>query len=282
MTREIPVARITEAVARLCREANLQLPPDVLAALSQAQRQEESPLGRQTLGRILENAALAAQEGIPLCQDCGTALIFLELGQDSHIAGGDLHEALQEGVRRGYREGYLRPSMVSQPFTARRNTGDNTPAVVHTEVVPGEGLKLAVMTKGGGAENKSRLALLSPGAGAQGIADFVAQAVAEAGSDPCPPVILGLGIGGTAEKAMLLSKKALLRRVGEPHPDPEVAELERLVLSRVNDLGIGPAGFGGRITALAVHAETFPCHIASLPLAVSFQCHSARHREASL
>ncbi|MBI4216371.1 MAG: fumarate hydratase [Chloroflexi bacterium] len=282
MAREIPIARITEAVARLCREANLQLPPDVLEALSQAQRQEESPLGRQTLGRILENAALAAQEGIPLCQDCGTALIFLEMGQDSHIAGGDLHEAIQEGVRRGYRDGYLRPSIVRQPFTARRNTGDNTPAVVHTEVVPGEGLKLSVMTKGGGAENKGRLAMLSPGAGAQGIAGFVAQAVAEAGSDPCPPVILGLGIGGTAEKAMLLSKKALLRRVGEPHPDPEVAELERLVLSRVNDLGIGPAGFGGRITALAVHAETFPCHIASLPLAVSFQCHSARHREASL
>jgi len=209
-------------------------------------------------------------------------VVFLEIGQDAHIRGGDLHSAVEEGVRQGYSRGYLRKSMVHQPFSARVNTGDNTPAMLHTEIVPGDRVRVIVMTKGGGAENMSRLAMLKPADGRDGILDTVVRAVDEAGGKPCPPLILGVGIGGTAETAMLLAKKSLLRPVGQPSPDPEIAALERDILARVNDLGIGPLGLGGRTTALAVHAATMPCHIASLPLALNFQCHSARHREAVL
>ena len=255
---------------------------DVLAALRQAQQAEESELGREVLGQIIENARIAQQEQMPLCQDCGTAVVFLEVGQEAHIAGGDLHAAVEEGVRQGYTQGYLRKSIVSQPFSARINTKDNTPPVIHTEIVPGDQLKIIVMPKGGGAENMSRLAMLKPGEGRQGIIDFVLKTVNEAGGSPCPPLIVGLGIGATAEKAMLSAKKALLRPIAEPNPDAEIAELEKEVLGRVNDSGIGPLGFGGRTTALAVHAEVMPTHIASLPVAVNLQCHSARYKEVVL
>jgi fumarate hydratase subunit alpha len=280
--REIQASEIRQAVARLCLEANFEMGDDVLAALREAMAREESALGRDILGQLIENAGIARQERLPLCQDCGTALVFLEVGQDAHVAGGDLHAAIEEGVRQAYAEGHLRKSIVSQPFTARKNTGDNTPPVIHTEIVPGDRLSLTVMTKGGGAENMSRLAMLKPGDGKEGILGVVEAAIEEAGGKPCPPLIIGIGIGGTAEMAMLLAKKSLLRPVGQPSPDPEVAELERDALTHVNDLGVGPMGLGGRITALAVHAVAAPTHIASLPVAVNFQCHSARHRQAVL
>ncbi len=280
--REISAATVTDTVARLFREANYALGPDVIAALEKARAAEESPPGHEVLTTILENARVAGTDGVPLCQDCGAAVVFMELGQDAHITGGNLTEAINEGVRRAYDEGFLRKSMVVHPFSSRTNTGDNTPAVIHTDIVPGENVKVTVLPKGGGAENMAKLGMLLPAAGRQGIIDFVTQAVEEASSKPCPPVIVGVGIGGTADKVMSLAKHALIRMVGEPSPDPEVAELERDILHTVNDLGIGPMGYGGRVTALAVHAEVFPTHITSLPVAVNLQCHSARHRTAML
>ena len=280
--REIKASSIFQAVAQLCQQANFELGEDVITALKRAQQAEESPLGREVLSQLLENARIAKQERLPLCQDCGTAVVFLEIGQDTHITGGDLYDAVEEGVRQGYTEGYLRKSIVSQPFSARVNTNDNTPPVIHTEIVPGDQVKITVMPKGGGAENMTRLATLKPGEGQKGIIDLVITTVDEAGGKPCPPLIVGLGIGGTAEAAMLLAKKALLRPVAKPSPDPETAELEAELLTRINNLGIGPLGFGGRITALAVHAEVMPTHIASLPVAINLQCHSARHKEAIL
>ncbi len=280
--RDIDAREITKSVSRLFQEANFFLPEDVSAALRRARETEESPAGRDVLNRILENADVSPREKIPLCQDTGTAVVFIELGQDAHVVGGDLYAAINEGVRQGYQEGYLRKSMVSQPYSARVNTRDNTPAVIHTEIVPGDRLKVTVLPKGGGAENMARLTMLTPSAGRQGIIDFVVKAVDEAGSNPCPPVIVGVGVGGTAEMTMLLAKKALLRPVGAPNLNTEVAELEKEILQRVNSLGVGPMGYGGRITALAVHVEVFPCHIASMPVAVNLQCHSARHKAATL
>ena len=267
-------------MSRLFQEACHYLPEDVLNALKQAQKAEASPVGREVLDRILENADIAAREQIPLCQDTGDAVAFLELGQEVHIVGGDLYSAINEGVRQGYNEGYLRKSMVDRPFSARINTQDNTPAIIYTDIVPGDKLKIIVKPKGGGAENMSRLAMLRPAQGREGVIDFVVDTVDKAGSNPCPPVIVGVGIGGTAEKAFILAKRALLRKLGEPNPDAETAELEREILKRVNNLGIGPIGYGGRITALAVHIEVFPSHIASLPVAVNLDCHSCRHKEA--
>jgi len=280
--REIEASAVTEAVARLCQEANFELGDDVIAALEQARQAEESPLGREVLDKFLENARIAREECLPLCQDCGTAVVFLEAGQDAHVVGGDLYAAVEEGVRQGYGGGYLRKSMVNQPFSARVNTQDNTPPVIHAEIVPGDRLKITVMSKGGGAENMSRLAMLKPGDGRLGVIDFAVRAVEEAGGKACPPLIVGLGIGGTTDSVMLLAKKALLRPVGTPNPDSEIAELEREILAGINDLGIGPLGFGGRTTALAVHAEAMASHIASLPVAVNLQCHSARHKETIL
>ncbi len=282
LMREIEAKDITEAVARLCQQANFELGGDVLKALAKARQKEKSPLGKDALDKIIENARIAREESLPLCQDCGTAVVFLEIGQEVHIGGGDLYAAVTEGVRQGYSQGYLRKSVVSQPFSSRANTGDNTPAVIHTEIVPGDRLRIAVMPKGSGAENMSRLAMLKPGAGRQGIIDLVLATVEAAGGNPCPPLIIGLGIGATAEKAMLLAKKALLRPVGRPSPDGEVARLEEEILTGVNALGIGPLGLGGTTTALAVQAEVLPTHLASLPLAVNLQCHSARHREVVL
>lgn len=280
--REISSDRITTEVARLCREANYFLPQDVLDALEQSLSLEQSPIGRQTLEQIIENAKLAGQEQMAICQDCGATVVYLEAGQDVHIVGGSLYEAINEGVRRGYDTGYLRKSMVNQPFSARINTKDNTPAVIHADIVPGDKLKITIVPKGGGSENMSRLFMLTPSKGRQGIIDSVVKAVEEAGSNPCPPIIVGVGIGGTAERAMELAKRVLLRKVGAHNPDPEAAELEKEIFERVNALGIGPQGYGGTVTALAVNVEIFPAHIASMPLAVNLQCHAARHKEIIL
>jgi len=280
--REIDVKEITKTVSQLFQEACYYLPEDVLNALKQARQTEESPIGCNVLDKIIENVDISAKEQIPICGDTGVAVVFLEIGQDIHIAGGDIYCAINEGVRQGYAEGYLRKSMVSQPFSARTNTGDNTPAVIHTTIVPGDKLKIIALPKGAGSENMARLAMLSPAMGRQGVIDFVVNAVDKAGSNPCPPHIVGVGIGGTVEKTIILAKRALLRRVGEPNPDAEVAELETEILERVNRLGIGPAGYGGRATALAVHVEVFPSHIASLPVAVNIQCWCARQKVAIL
>jgi fumarate hydratase subunit alpha len=280
--KEIDAGEVIETVARLCQEGNYFLPEDVARALRESADREESPLGRDILKQILENADIAAKEHLPLCQDCGCAVVLLEVGQDVHIRGGELCTAVEDGVRKGYSEGYLRKSMVLRPFSARVNTKDNCPPVIHTKIVPGDHLKVVLMPKGGGSENMSRLTMLLPAQGRPGVVDYVLKAVEEAGSNPCPPVIVAVGIGGTADKAVLLAKEALLRSVGEPNPDSEVADLERELLQRINALGIGPQGFGGTTTALAVHVEVFPCHIASLPVAVNIQCHSARHKEAVL
>jgi fumarate hydratase subunit alpha len=280
--RDIQVREIVDIVANLCVESNYYLGDDVLAALRAYRKRESSPTGREVLDQILENAKIAEEQRMPLCQDCGLTVVFLELGQDAHIVGGDLNEAVAEGVRRGYADGYLRKSMVDQPFSARVNTKDNTPPVIHTTMVPGDQLKITVAPKGGGSENMSQLGMLKPADGRQGVIDFAVESVRRAGANPCPPIIVGVGIGGSAEKAMWLAKHSLLREVGQPSSDPEVADLEAEILDRVNRIGIGPQGFGGLTTALAVHAETFPCHIASMPVAVNIQCHSARHKEAVL
>jgi len=280
--REIKAKDITDTVAQLCQRANFELDENTLDALKQAQQSEQSPVGKEILHQLIENARVAEAKSLPLCQDCGSAVIFLEVGQDTHVVGGDLDAAVSEGVSQGYTQGYLRKSMVSQPFSERKNTRDNTPPIVHTEIVPGDHIRIICLPKGAGSENMSRLAMLRPGDGREGIIDFVVKAVDEAGASPCPPLIIGLGIGATSEGVMLLAKKALLRPIGQPNPDPEIAALEKELLSRINDLGIGPMGVGGISTALAVHVEARPTHIASLPVAINFQCHSARHKEARL
>jgi fumarate hydratase subunit alpha len=280
--REIKARDVAATVAQLCQRANSELDEDVVAALKSAQQTEASPLGKEVMHQLLENTRVAERRQLPLCQDCGTAVIFLEIGQETHVVGGDLYQAISEGVRTGYTQGYLRKSMVTQPFSERKNTADNTPPVIHAEIVPGNRIKVICLPKGAGSENMSRLAMLKPGDGREGIIDLVVRTVEEAGANPCPPLTIGLGIGGTAEEVMLLAKKALLRPLGELNPDPEVAELEQELLSRINDLGIGPLGLGGTTTALAVHAEVRPTHIASLPVAINFQCHCARHKEARL
>lgn len=280
--REITTGQITETLARLCQDAARNLPEDVVAALRRAESSEESPLAKQVLAEILENADLARRETLPLCQDTGTAVVFVEVGQDVHVVGGALVDAINAGVAKGYTEGYLRKSIADKPFSARKNTQDNTPAVIHTEIVPGEKLKLTVMPKGGGCENMSRLAMLLPGAGKEGITNVVLRAVEESGGNPCPPVIVGVGIGGTAEYAMTLAKKGLTRQVGKHNPDQETAEFEKELLEKVNALGLGPQAVGGRNTALAVHIETYPTHITALPVAINLQCHSARLKSAEL
>lgn len=279
--REIEAKDITVAVKKICMDANFFLGEDVLAAFEKFKKEEDSPIGKHILELLQENAKIAKEELVPMCQDCGFAVIFVELGQEVHIRGGGLEEAINEGVRQGYKEGYLRKSILSDPIM-RANTGDNTPAVVHVQVVPGDKLKLIVAPKGGGSENMSGVKMLKPSDGIEGVKNFVIQRVKEAGSNPCPPIVVGVGIGGTFEVAALISKKALLRPLGEPSPDPEAAALEKELLSRVNNLGIGPQGLGGRTTALAVHVEKYPCHIASLPVAVNINCHAARHKEAVL
>ena len=274
--REISTNSISDRVRDACIEACNVVPEDVLAALRRAREAEESPIGRDVLDQLIENARIAREEAVPVCQDTGFALVFVELGQDVRITGGGLYDAVNEGVRRGYDEGYLRKSIVRHPLD-RVNTGDNTPAVIHTELVPGDKLRITVAPKGGGSENMSAARMLKPSDGADGVKRFVVETVREAGSNPCPPVIVGVGLGGTMEKAALLSKKAILRQVGESSPNSVDAKLESELLELVNGTGVGPSGLGGRVTALAVHVESYPCHIASLPVAVTIQCHAARH-----
>jgi fumarate hydratase subunit alpha len=278
--REINVKLITEKVRDLCIKANTDLGEDVLQAFDRAMGREESPLGMEILKELKENARIAKEENVPICQDTGFAVVFVELGQDVHLVGGDLNKAIQEGVRQGYRDGFLRKS-ICHPFT-RANTGDNTPAIIHTEVVPGDKVKITVAPKGGGSENMSRVTMLTPSDGIEGIKRFVVQRVKESGSNPCPPTIVGVGIGGTFEQSALLAKKSLLRSLGSGNPDPELDKLELEILSEINKLGIGPQGLGGRTTSLAVHILMMPCHIASFPLAVNIQCHAQRHKEAKI
>jgi fumarate hydratase subunit alpha len=275
--REIDVRLITEQVRDLCIQANIDLGEDVLQAFDRAIEKEESPVAVDILKELKENARIAKEEKVPICQDTGFAVVFVELGQDVHLVGGSLSEAIHEGVRRGYREGYLRKS-ICHPFT-RTNTGDNTPAVIHTEMVPGDRIKITLAPKGAGSENMSRVVMLTPSEGVEGIKRFVIQRVKEAGSNPCPPTIVGVGIGGTMEQAALLAKKSLLRPLGSKNPSPELDQLESEMLAGINQLGIGPQGLGGRTTSLAVHVLMMACHIASLPLAVNIQCHVQRHKE---
>ncbi|MDD3249572.1 MAG: fumarate hydratase [Smithellaceae bacterium] len=278
MIRRVRAQQITRAVRKLFIEANTALNPDVISALKRALKKEESPIGRQVLEKILENARVARRTEMPICQDTGLAVLFVEIGQEVHITGGDLREAVGEGVRQAYVDGYLRKS-VCDPLT-RANTKDNTPAVIHVDLVPGNQLKITAMPKGGGSENMSAARMLTPAAGIEGIKKFILETVEAAGANPCPPIIVGVGIGGSLEQACILAKKALLRPVGKKHKtDKRLARMERELLEKINALGIGPAGFGGRITALAVSAEMMPCHIASLPVAVNIQCHVARHKE---
>jgi len=278
--KQISCRTITEQVKKMCMEANFDLGDDVLQAFSAARQSEEAPIGREIMDLLIENARIAKDESIPMCQDTGFAVFFVELGEAVRIVDGTLIAALNEGVRQGYGEGYLRKS-ICHPFT-RKNTGDNTPAVVHVDLVPGERLKIIFAPKGGGSENMSRVTMLRPSDGKKGIKDFVVTRVKESGANPCPPTVVGVGIGGTFEKAALLAKKALLRPLGSASPDPELAAFEQEIFEAINNLGIGPQGFGGRTTSLAVHIEMFPCHIASLPVAVNINCHAHRHTEVIL
>ena len=273
MVREVSAKQITEAVARMCIRANTVLPEDVKTAIAAARLGEDWPVACTVLEHIVENYSI--EDGTPICQDTGMACVFLEIGQDVHICG-DLRGAVDEGVRRGYIDGYLRKSVVSDPIH-RVNTGDNTPAMLYTELVPGDRVKITVAPKGFGSENMSRIAMLKPSDGIEGVRDFVVDTVAQAGPNPCPPIVVGVGIGGTFDKCALLAKKALLREIGQHHPEPYYRALEEELLERINELGIGPQGFGGRTTALAVHVETMPTHIAGLPCAVNINCHVSRH-----
>lgn len=281
MSRVIECRQISEAVARLCREANCDLGGAERRLLERAFAEEVSPAGRAALGQLIENADIARDEEVPLCQDTGIAVVFLECGQDLRIEGGYLYDAINAGVARGYTEGFLRKSMVYPPVDGR-NSGDNTPAIIHATIVPGDRLVITLAPKGGGSENMSALAMLTPAAGYEGVKDFVVETVRKAGSNPCPPVIVGVGVGGNFETCALIAKKALLRPVGASHALKEIAALERECLEVINKLGIGPQGFGGRVTALAVHIDIFARHIASFPVAVNIQCHAARHASVIL
>ncbi|HMA99746.1 MAG TPA: fumarate hydratase [Spirochaetota bacterium] len=279
--RTISYQKIIDALAAAFIEANCTLPADVKKALVTARAAEESSLGRDILDINLKNADLAADEHIPICQDTGIAVVFVKMG-NIHIKGGKLADAVNEGVRRGYKEGYLRKSVISDPLLNRQNSGDNTPAVIHYEPAADDSLIITVLPKGAGAENMSALAMLKPADGVKGVSNFVTDTVISAGGNPCPPVIVGVGIGGNFEKAAELSKRALLRKIGSSHPDPGYADLEKQLLNSINKSGVGPQGLGGRVTALAVHIETYPCHMACLPVAVNLNCHAARHKTVIL
>ena len=274
--KTIPAQEIADKVADLCIQACTVLPPDVVAALEQARQREESAAGREVLTRLIENSAIAAEEGLPICQDTGIAVVFVEIGDEVQVAGGRLRDAINEGVRQGYEKGYLRKSLVVSPLD-RRNTGDNTPPVIHTQAVPGDSLKITVAPKGAGSENMSRLKMMAPAEGMEAVKRFVVASVENAGASACPPLVLGVGLGGTFEQCALIAKQALIRPLSRRNPNPTAAALEADLLDLVNATGIGPMGVGGRITALAVNVETRPCHIASLPVAVNLQCHAARH-----
>ncbi len=279
--REVNVKEISDAVREICIKSNTVLGEPEVEYIKKMQDVEESPTGKEILSMLLENARVAREEQIAICQDTGFAVIFIDLGQDVHLVGGDLNEAVADGVRRGYADGYLRKSILSDPIK-RVNTGDNTPPVIHLTLVPGEKVKIVVAPKGGGSENMSAVRMLKPSDGIEGVKSFVVETVERAGGNPCPPIVVGVGIGGTFEKCAYLAKKALSRPLGRRHPDPFYAEVEEDLLRRVNNTGVGPQGLGGRVTALDVHVEVHPCHIASLPAAVNLNCHATRHGERTI
>jgi fumarate hydratase subunit alpha len=278
--REVQSKIITDTVKQLCMEANYFLGEDVIAAFKDAMNREESETGRDIISQLLENARIAKDEKIPLCQDCGFAVVFLEMGTEVHVQGNVI-EAINEGVRKGYTEGYLRKSILSDPVKGK-NTGDNTPAIIHTTFVPGDKIKITVAPKGGGSENMSEVKMMKPADGIEGVKSFVIDRVLRSSSNPCPPIVVGVGIGGTFEYVAFLAKKALLRNIGERNADPFYAEVEKELLKKINNLGIGPMGLGGRITALDVFIETYPRHIASFPVAVNINCHVARHKSSTI
>lgn len=279
--RELHVDQITGAVREMVMDACVNLGPDMVRALTAARKTEQSPLGLVVLDELIENAELARRERIPMCQDTGTAVFFVEVGQEVHVVGGLLVDAINEGVRRGYMDGYLRASIVGDPLT-RVNTKDNTPAVVHTDLVAGDRVRIAFTAKGAGSENMGRLTMLKPADGKEGVTGFILETIKLAGPNACPPLVVGVGIGGSFDKVASLAKHAIMRDVGAPSPDPDVAAYERELLEKANQLGLGPQGMGGTTTALAIHVETYPCHVASLPVAVNIQCHANRHRETVL
>lgn len=279
--REINVLQVIETVKRLCIDANYFLSDDIRESIQRAQEEERMELPKDILGKILQNAQIAKEEAVPMCQDTGMACVFVEIGQEVHVTGGSLEEAINEGVRRGYEEGYLRKSVVKDPIH-RINTKDNTPAIIYYEIKPGDKLKITVAPKGFGSENMSQLKMLKPSDGIEGVKQFILKTVVEAGSNPCPPIVVGVGIGGTFDKAAFMAKKALLRPIDKRNKDSYYGEIEEELLEKINMTNIGPQGFGGKTTALAVNIETFPTHIAGLPVAVNINCHATRHAEAEL
>jgi fumarate hydratase subunit alpha len=279
--KEIHVDEIILAIRSLCMKANYDLGSDIMTGFKTALKNETSPLGQEVLERLIENAEIAHNEQVPMCQDTGMAVLFVEIGQDMHVVGGSLTDAINEGVRQGYEKGFLRKSVVKDPFE-RVNTGDNTPAIIHYDIVPGDTLRLVIAPKGFGSENMGGLKMCKPSEGLEGAMQFVVDTVDRAGGNPCPPIIVGVGVGGSMEKATFLAKKALLREVGEHNPEERLAKIEEELLNRINRLGIGPQGFGGVTTALAVNLEVFPTHIAGMPVAVNIGCHATRHKEITL
>ena len=278
--REVNVKDLIPVVKKLCIDANYYIGEDVIIKIKEFKAKEESPTAISVLDIILENYKLAASEKMPSCQDTGIAVCFVDVGQDVHLVGGDFTEAINEGVRQGYKDGYLRKSMVADPIIDRINTKDNTPAIIYTEIVPGDKIKITISPKGGGSENMSEVKMMKAADGIEGVVDFVVDRVRRSGGNPCPPIVVGVGLGGNFEQSALLAKKSLLRSLTEKNPDPKWAKIEEEILEKINNLGIGPQGLGGRTTALAVHILTKPCHIASMPVAVNVQCHAARHKSA--
>jgi len=279
--REISVEKIIEIVEQMCVKANYYLNDDIECALRNQIQREKSPIGQSILEKLVKNSRIARDKDMPICQDTGMAVFFVEVGQEVHVVGGSLTEAINEGVKNGYCKGYLRKSVVQDPLN-RINTGDNTPAVIHYDIVPGDKIKIAIAPKGFGSENMSALKMLKPSDGVQGVVDFVVQTVDQAGANPCPPIVVGVGIGGTMEKAAILAKKALLRPVHRRNSNEYYRNLELKILEKINGLGIGPQGLGGTTTALAVNIEVFPTHIAGLPVAVNISCHATRHMEVEI
>ena len=280
--RTIDAAQITEAVAKLSIDANYYLSPDVFEALQKGVETEESPLGKEIFGQLVNNACIAKNENMPICQDTGMAVIFVELGQDVHVTGGGLNDAINAGVAKGYKDGYLRKSVVDDPLFVRKNTGDNTPAIIHLTIVPGDKMKITLAPKGFGSENMSAMRGMKPSDGVAGVKKFVVETVQNAGSNPCPPIVIGIGIGGTVEMAAIQAKKALTRPINIRNSHPEYAKLEEELLELVNNTGVGPQGLGGRITALAVNINHYPTHIAGMPVVININCHATRHAEITL
>ena len=278
--REINVKDLIPIVKKLCIDANYYIGDDIITKIKEFKEKEESPTANNVLDILLENYELANKEQMPICQDTGIAVVFVELGQDVHLVGGDFTEAINEGVRQGYKDGYLRKSMVNDPIIDRINTKDNTPAIIYTDIVPGDKIKITIAPKGGGSENMSEVKMMKAADGIKGVVDFVVDRISRSGGNPCPPIVVGVGLGGNFEQSALLAKKSLLRSLTEKNPDPKWAEVEEEILTKINNLGIGPQGLGGRTTALGVFILSKPCHIASMPVAVNVQCHAARHKSA--